>query len=350
MICIGKTILLDLKKISMSQIKNANTRYKILDECFRSTHRNYTMEDLIETCNQKLEDFGVEAGVKKRTIQYDIDFMKSDKGWEIELDETLKDGKKTIYRYADTSFSINNSPLKPDEVIQLKSMLGMLKRIKGLPLNDWMFELIPKLTNIDASEKDNFMSFSQNTDLVGFEYLRELYFAIYNKKVLNVSYQPYENPEPYIVEFHPYFLKQYNERWFVFGYDPSSKKFNYNLAFDRIKNIAITNIVYIENTEIDFNDYFDDMIGVTKPKDAVCEDIVLQIIGNTANYVETKPWHSTQKNRRIDAQTLEIRLNVMVNKELIKLILAHGSQIKVVHPQLLIDIIKGEIEEMGKVY
>lgn len=334
----------------MSEIKNATTRYKILDECFRSTHRKYTIEDLIETCNRKLEAFGVEAGVKKRTIQSDIAFMKSDKGWEIELDETLKNGKKTIYRYADTSFSIQNSPLKPEEVIQLKSMLDMLKRIKGVPLNDWMFDLIPKLTSIDSSEKDNFMSFDQNSDLVGFEHLKELYFAIFNKKVLNIRYQPYTKLEPFIVEFHPYFLKQYNNRWFVFGYNPFSKKYDYNLAFDRIKSIDITDIAYIENTEIDFNDYFEDMIGVTKPENAVCENIVLQIKGNTANYVETKTWHSTQKNQRLDAQTLQIRLNVMINQELIKLILAHGSSIKVINPPSLIEKMKNEIEEMGKVY
>ncbi len=334
----------------MSEIKHATTRYKILDECFRTTYKKYTIDDLVQVCNAKLIEFGLDSEVKKRTIQYDIAFMASDKGWQIELDETLKEGKKRFYRYKNTHFSIYNTPLRPDEVVQLKSTLDLLKKIEGLPLMDWMYEILPKLSKQNYTTKDSFISLDHNIDLMGYDYLKELFFAIENKTVLQIEYQPFDKDEPYSLTFHPYFLKEYNNRWFVLGLNPYTNKSNYILAFDRIKSMKPTNLHYIDNNSIDFKDYFEDMIGVSKPENAVCQKIILHISGKTAHYVATKTWHSTQNHQWISENLLEVKLDIVINIELKKLILAHGKYIKVIAPESLIDDIKQEIREMDKMY
>ena len=51
---------------------------------------------------------------------------------------------------------------------------------------------------------------------------------------MKVRYHPYNVASPTRVIIHPYYLKQYNNRWFLFGYNPEKRKSDWNLALDRI--------------------------------------------------------------------------------------------------------------------
>ena len=58
--------------------KNAITRYRALDDCFRNFGKQFFIEDLIEACNKKLKSFDEKSsGVKLRQVLYDIDYMES---------------------------------------------------------------------------------------------------------------------------------------------------------------------------------------------------------------------------------------------------------------------------------
>jgi hypothetical protein len=69
--------------------------------------------------------------------------------------------------------------------------------------------------------------------------------------------------KPVNYKMNPYFLKQYNKRWFLFGLN-SFDKLLYTLPLDRIKKIDITKDDYIENTIVNFSEYFEDIIGVSR--------------------------------------------------------------------------------------
>ena len=53
-------------------------------------------------------------------------------------------------------------------------------------------------------------------------------------------------------EIHPYFLKQYNNRWFLFGLHPESWKHDWNVAIDRIITVHESKVKFIPNEEIDW--------------------------------------------------------------------------------------------------
>ncbi|MCX7987040.1 MAG: WYL domain-containing protein, partial [Bacteroidales bacterium] len=126
--------------------KNALIRYLALDACFRNTGRNYDIDDLVEACNNALDEFAQIKGVSKRQIYDDIRFMESSQGWSIPL-ERIKEGKKTYYRYSDTRFSINNFPLRPDELLKVKAAIEVLTRFVGLPQFEWVYEILPILNH-----------------------------------------------------------------------------------------------------------------------------------------------------------------------------------------------------------
>jgi predicted DNA-binding transcriptional regulator YafY len=319
----------------MATNKNALIRYKVLDNCFRNPGRRYFMDDLIAECESVLLEIDPESnGISKRQIFEDIAFMESVEGWSIDL-ARYRDGKRVYYRYSDMTFSINNMPLNEIEISQLKSAISILSQFKGMPQFEWVSELLLKLrVGMQGDEVNEvIMEFESNEFVKGIEYISPIYNAILYKKVLNISYQPFELDSPYELTLHPYYLKQYNNRWFLFGYNPENEKYDWNLALDRIKEIKETSKKFIANTKIDWREYFEDIIGVTKPVGGVLEDIKLAFSGKTAKYIDSKPLHGSQKTKWIENDTLEVNLNLILNYEFERLVLSYADSVKVVHPE-----------------
>jgi len=332
----------------MSINKNALLRYQVLDRCFRNTGRKYFWQDLLDEINKALEEFnGPGSGIKRRQLFDDIKFMESDQGWSIPLDRK-KDGRKVYYRYSDPEFSISNQPLNESEVSQIEAAISVLSRFAGAPQFEAVQEMIPVLKDrlgLDHQSKE-VIGLESNIDLKGIEYLSQLYEAIINKQVLNVEYQDFKSDEPFTLTFDPYYLKQYNNRWFVFGLNEELEIPTWNLALDRIESVEIIRKEY-RQTDIDWNDYFYDIIGVTRYQDKEPESVVLEFTKDVAPYIQTKPLHPSQKTEWVDDR-LRVTIEVIPNYELESLILSFGEKVKVKKPQKLIQVIKTRLSSATK--
>lgn len=329
----------------MAITKNPLIRYKILDKCFRNPYKNYYFETLLETVNEALfEVNGVEEHIKTRQLRDDIAFMRSPEGWNIELAE-LFEGKKKIYRYEDVNFSINNAPLNDVEMDQFQSAIQVLSQFEGMPQFEGIQAIIAKLkTDLKITNHEKpFIGFDSSQDLKGIEHFSALYNAVQNKTPLQITYKDFKTEEPYTYIFHPYYLKEYNHRWFLFGLHVESWKSDWNVAIDRIVAIAPINVPFIHNDNIDWQEYFSDLIGVSKAEDAVLENVVLHFNQLTGKYMENKSIHETQKNKWISSDTLELKINVMINYELERLILSYGDSVKVVEPHHLKERIRNRL-------
>ncbi|MFR9542809.1 MAG: WYL domain-containing protein [Rikenellaceae bacterium] len=319
----------------MATNKHAIIRYQALDKCFSNRGRRFYIDDLIEACNNALYNFtGIEDGVKRRQIFDDITFMESEEGYSIPL-ERCKDGRKVYYRYDKKEFSINSQPLSPTEIEQLKNTIFMLNRFKGLPKFEWMDEVVARFESaFIISKVDNVVSFEQNPYLKGLEHFSELFNAIVNKQVLNVNYQPFPR-EAQSHTFHPYHLKQYNNRWFLFGLDVGEKHSRImNMAIDRIISFEFIGEKYIENEEVDFAELFEDVVGVTILNKEV-ETILLKIDNERAQYIETKPLHPSQIIKERGEEYVMIQLQLIPNYEFETLLLGFADSIDIIAPQPL---------------
>lgn len=313
--------------------KNAITRYQALDRCFRNPGRMYFWEDLLEECNKALTDYDpLSEGIQRRQLFDDIRFMESEQGWSIPL-QRIRYSRKVYYRYDDLNFSINNQPLNDSEAEQIKSALQVFSRFSGSPQFEWVNEIITKLESKFGliERKKEVISFESNIDLKGLHFLKPIFNAVINRRVLQVQYQDFRSSEPYEITFHPYYLKQFNGRWFIFGLNQVNNISTWNLALDRIESIRETNLKYLES-EIDWEEYFYDIVGVTRPENGKLQEVVLQFSPEVAPYVITKPIHPTQKHKN-DQTRLEVRIQVIPNFELEKLILSFGEQVKVISPE-----------------
>jgi predicted DNA-binding transcriptional regulator YafY len=333
----------------MSTNKNAQIRYTILDRCFSNFNRLYTYDDLLDEINSVLVDLGTE-GIKLRQLQYDINHMCSEAGWSIELDETLKKGRKRAFRYLDRNFSIANHPLNVNDAEQLETTLAILSRYKHREEFSWLEELIPRMEqafDLVAAGENGIMSYQENFDLKGKEHIGTIFNLIVKKKQIKIDYEPY-GKEPRKVALSPFHLKQYNNRWFLFGKHPEYETIS-NYPLDRI--LSIEELEYdVEPNTINWLDYFDEIIGVTKPEGIEIENIKLKFTANRINYVLTKPLHGTQRIDKNDESGLTVIIEVIPNPELKQLILSYGKDITVVEPQNLRNEIVAIINQMKDNY
>ncbi len=331
--------------------KFALIRYQALDRCFRNTGRNYNLDDLLESCNNALFDYDSNTeGIKRRQLYDDISFMESEAGYSIEL-EKVRDGKRVYYRYADPNYSINNQPLNETESNQIKSALMILSRFKGLPQFEWVSEISTKISSgleLESGQNE-IIGFDSNEYLKGIDFLGELFNAIHYKKVLHISYQSFKRTEPIDYEIHPYYLKQYNNRWFLFGFNPGVQNLT-NLALDRIVSFSELKKKYIKNKGIDFDEYFEDIIGVTKPEGVEVMKIELLFAPSEAPYITTKPIHGSQKKIKLDENGLLISIEVVPNYELEKLLLSFGENLKVVGPKIVKNKLAKRLNVAAKLY
>ncbi len=334
----------------MATNKHAQIRYQALDRCFSNPGRRYFIEDLVDACNVAIyEHTGITNGVKKRQVQDDITFMESEAGWNIPLVKE-REGRRVYYGYEDAHYSINNQPLNETEINQLKETIYMLNRFKGMPQFGWMEEILARFENTFKlrGTTTSVVGFEQNPYLKGLNLFSDIFNAIVNQQPLRICYQKFgKELKEYI--FHPYFLKQYNNRWFLFGLCDHLKERNIitNLAIDRIEQIGYTNIPYIENRDIEFNEYFEDVIGVTVLEEAT-EKVILEIDNTLFPYVETKPLHGSQKVKEQNQQTTLVELNLIINHELENLLLGYIDKLKIIAPDRLRKKMLSRVEEALK--
>lgn len=335
----------------MATNKNAQLRYQVLDRCFRNPGRMYFWQDLLDECNKSLFELDPNSnGIQRRQLFMDINFMESPQGWSIPL-ERIKFGRRNYYRYVDINFSINNQPLNEQELNHVRSALSILSRIKGIPQFEWMNEIIARLEqtlHLTPWQKD-FISFETNEYLTGLEYLGVLFDAISFKKVLSIDYKAFKSVESSTLEIHPYYLKQHNNRWFLLGYNPAVGKV-WTLALDRITNITETKIPLIENNNIDFTEYFEDIIGVSRPESPEPTKLDLHFTATQAPYILTKPLHGSQKKVSLDETGLVVSITVIPNHELEQLLLSFGEHVEVLRPIELRKRIGSRVHSMANKY
>ena len=338
----------------MGKNKNAVVRYQALDRCFRNPARKYCIDDLLEACNEAIWDLDPEAtGIRKRQLYDDINFMQDSRGYNAPI-EKFKDSdlRKTYYRYSDKNFSINKQPLNEMEAQQLKESLLTLTRFKGLPQFEWVEEMKVRLEHhFKLKTEAKVISFEENVFLTGRDLIGNLYSAIVNRKVLNIEYHSFKSKSEQnsVFEIHPYHLKQYNNRWFLFGL---SEKYGTltNLALDRIKRIGESSTLYRENYAYDFEEFFEDVIGVSVYEEEPVEEIKIKVDARLWPYFETKPVHGSQKVKEKCEDSVIIQLNLIPNYEFYSQILSHGPGVEILEPVSVREKMRETTGELYKKY
>ena len=262
-------------------------------------------------------------------------------------ESSLHRGRERLWRYKDTNFSIMQQTSKDMEVI--RHSLENLSLFKGDPRYDMLRFYLMGLEKGVSENGLSFMSFDNNSDAMGLEFVEGILEAITHKYPLKMSYKPFSRDE-FVSNIHPYYLRQYNRRWYVFAYS-EDKKDILNFPLDRITKLEHLSKPYIE-TDIDFDEYFDDIVGVSNYKNTNVEKVILKVSNKSIDYIRTKPLHWTQtelKELGTESHTF-LQLKLKVNTELKMLLFSYSDAVEVIEPLWLRESFSEKIKRMNDMY
>ena len=330
--------------------RNALIRYKTIDNCLRNRYRKWTLDDLIDACSDALYEFeGIDKGVSRRTVQMDIQMMRSEKlGYSAPI--VITDRK--FYTYEDSDYSITNIPLTDQDLGKLSEVADILRQFKGFTHFQELSGMVEKLEDkihVSKTKGRPVIHLETNDNLKGLDFIDPLFQSITHRKTINVTYQSFKARKPSAFVFHPVLLKEYRNRWFLLGKRKPDSPFML-LALDRILEIAQSDVPLMEYDESYISTYFMDVVGVSVSEGAPVREVKLFIDHSNAPYVLTKPIHRSQKLIERNDQGIIVSINVQLNFELERELLGFGERLKVLSPPRLRSLVREKLQHASDLY
>lgn len=332
--------------------KNALIRYKTIDNCLRNRYRRWTIDDLVEACSDALYDCeGISKGVSLRTVQNDLQIMRSDKlGYNAPIE--VYDHK--YYRYADNEYSITNMPLSQGDFEVMQEAVDLLRQLEDfdqfVEISDVVSRLQDKLS-ITQKRRKPIIHFDSVPNLRGLRLLSPLYNYIAHKQTLRISYQSFSARKPVEYVLFPYLLKEFRNRWFLFG-SKAKDLVLYNLALDRIQSIEPCDVSFRENPQFDASHFFDDVIGVSK--NIGNRPIFISFWANAeqSQYIKTKPIHPSQQlvSTNPADHSCIFSIRVITNFEMYSVFMSYGPGIRILSPRFVVAFMRDKMCEAADMY
>lgn len=281
---------------------------------------SYSAAELVEHLSE------IDESVNERKIGLDIQSLR-------DLGATIKGHRFGGFSYQkpfsllDALEGVNTAEM--DEVI---SFIRQLAKTKAA-----FFELDKLLLHLEQRVRaegyaDNpFLEF-ERIETKNIDRLDEFYRYVTEKRVREIEYTPFESETETRVIF-PVILREFNNRWTLIAFDKAKNVYQ-NFALDRIGKVRLSTETLADGNNFDSKAYFKDVIGNTIESDTV-ERIVFTVLKRRAFYVETKPWHQSQKKIYEDEEFMTFELSIKPNREFWAKVMEHIEDIEINEPEKL---------------
>ena len=310
----------------MANVKNGSFRESIIDRCLQG-RRGYSTQEIFDKCNDALERRGEQPISALNTIRNDI--LSIENRWHIVV-EQIRSGREIRYE---------------EEIAQLSQSVSMLRRFEGMPGFEWVEEMSAHLQETVSTSPEPVIGFDENKELKGMSFFTPLFKAITEKKAIKIKYHSYRSDRGIDGVIHPYYLKENNQRWFLFALNNEYKNLSI-YALDRIEAVGKSSAKFIPNTDIDFSHYFDNVIGVSVKSDESPQIVKIWVDREQLPYTLSKPLHKSQNviEENEDGSAI-ITIEVIPNFELEQLLLSFGERFEILSPPSLRDRISARIKK-----
>jgi predicted DNA-binding transcriptional regulator YafY len=258
----------------------------------------------------------IDTKMSLRTFQRDIKEIKNAYRIEITFDKT------TSKYYIDKRGSSNNM------------LLG--------------FVGIYEVMQVKSSMSNN-IQFERN-QFSGVSYVISILIAISRKRVLDIVHQKFGFQDTVKYRVEAYGVKEFHYRWYLVGKDLGDGKIK-NFALDRVVNMQIARKKYHIPESFSMHDYFKYSYGIMGGgKDPNYETIVLSFDSKQKGYIETKPYHDSQKVLIDNDLEYRVELTMVITKDFVMDILRRLPDVRVMKPNSLITEIQTILERSISLY
>ena len=263
-------------------------------------------------------DMGNNFTVSKRTFDRDREDIFSIYGIEIKYDFTKK-----VYSLED-----DNDPNKRDKLLDAFDTLYLLNIGEDLSNYIHLEPIRPKGTD----------------NLFG------LLHAIKNKLRINFDYEKFSDNTLLNKLVEPFSLKEFKNRWYLIGKDVNDNYIK-TFALDRIKGgLEITKTNFNIPDSFNIQKMFEYSFGIYTNQDQEPEEVILSFKPDKGVYIKSLPLHVSQETLVDDEKELRIKLKIYTTYDFVMELLSHGSNVKVLQPASLSELLKADYERAWKQY
>ncbi len=329
--------------------KEALIRYRVINRCLIE-QKYVSRARLIQACEEALYI----APIGERTINQDIHDMREDErlGYFAPIAFSRE---KSAYYYEDADYSIDKIPINNEEMSALSFASSLLQQFKEVDILKTFSAAVNKISDAihiqrlqQKTDISEYIQFETVPFFKGSEHLKTLIQAIADREVLNIHHRRFDanvNKEHIV---HPYYLKEYRNRWYLIGMDDKLKELR-TFGLDRIEEISTNLTIDFIEKPADATLFFSNTIGISEPQ-AQPEEIILSFNDNNGKYLLTQPLHSSQVLLKEENDEMIFSFFLVPNYELITFILGWGRRVKVISPESLKQRIKKELEMALELY
>jgi len=338
--------------------KHSFARYQVIDACIRNRQRSYPdIGYLIERCSKRLDQ-----QISRSTIEKDLKAMKDEPepGYYAPI---RYDRQKCGYYYEDPEYSISNIQVEEEDIDAIEFAARILRQYRGFHMVKRYAEAIDRI--LDVVDVRRILSMEEFEEYVQFEnppYVEGIIRAIKEKQVIQIEYLPFTafktqstiangsmNPDlkAKFRNIHPYLVKEYQNRWYVIGWDEDEKDMR-TFGLDRIKSVTPKGNPFHKS---DFNprEYFKYTIGIIAPQSKP-PLLKIEFTKQQAQYLITQPIHPSQKVLKETKDSVIFTFGVHPTYEFISLLLGYRDKVKVLSPMWLRKGMIGLLEQMINKY
>ena len=236
----------------------------------------------------------------------------------------------------------------------MQEAVNMLRQLEDFEHFSEMSDVIGRLQDklaISGKNRRPIIHFDSVPLLKGLKLLNPLYNYIAHRQTVKIIYQSFAAKEPNEFILCPYLLKEFRNRWFVFG-SRAKDLVLYNLPLDRIISIEPVDVPFRDNPDFDPEHFFDDVIGVSKNIRNTPRRIRFWANEEQSKYIKTKPIHSSQKIIRENPEDGShiFEINVVINFEMYSVFMSYGPGIKIIHPRNVVSHMRDKLRAAADLY
>ena len=219
---------------------------------------------------------------------------------------------------------------------------------EGIEAKTWLLRSIA-VDNLLAESREiqNRIQFEKIPE--GREFLQLVVSAMKSSTELEMTYLTYWREDEYTTSLQPYFLKVFNQRWYVIGKTERHPEELRVYALDRIKSLSPTERIFMMPKAFSPEDYYRNYFGVFHTE-AKPERVILKATDNQHRFLRSLPLHSSQAEVETHEDYSIFEYRIVPTLDFQQEVFSKGPSVEVLEPQWLRDEMRRKIRCMADIY
>lgn len=181
------------------------------------------------------------------------------------------------------------------------------------------------------------------------DYLPMVIDAMKRNVRLKVKYRKYGDEEPRDLDFEPYCLKLFRQRWYILGHfhrkskaDKPAVDYFGMFSFDRIIEMSLTSVKFEMDPDFDAEEFFHNSYGALVNDNTQPVKIIIRVYGYERFYVKDLPIHQSQREIGQGDDYTDFELFVRPTPDFVRHIVGLSDSVRVLSPDWFVDEVANE--------